>query len=94
MNMEGKWSLTTPLMGLGLACSYYKIFRQSLQLFLDKNITWRSILKTDHLIHLNLKSFWLQLFFDPLWVPRDQFEHTRDLRTSFFDPKTVPITFF
>ena len=54
MNLEGKWSLTTPLMGLGLACSCYEIFCQSSQLFLNKKITWQSILKTDHLIHLHL----------------------------------------
>ena len=54
MNLEGKWSLTTPLMGLGLARSCYEIFCQSLQLFLNKKITWQSILKTDHLNNLHL----------------------------------------
>ena len=29
MNLEGKWSLTTPLMGLSHTCSYYEIFLQS-----------------------------------------------------------------
>ena len=54
MNLEGKWSLTTPLMGLGLARSCYEIFCQSSQLFLNKKITWQSILKTDHLNNLHL----------------------------------------
>ena len=46
MNLEGKWSLTTPLMGLGLACSCYEIFCQSSQHFLNKKITWQSKLIT------------------------------------------------
>ena len=28
MNLEGEWSPTTPLMGLGLACSCYENFCQ------------------------------------------------------------------
>ena len=54
MNLEGKWSLTTPLMDLGLARSCYEIFCQSSQHFLNKKITWQSILKTDHLNNLHL----------------------------------------
>ena len=38
MNLEGKWSLTTPLMGLGYARSYCENFRQSSQLFSNKKI--------------------------------------------------------
>jgi len=57
MNLEGKWSLTTPLMGLGCAWSYYENFRRSSRLFLNKKITWRSILKTDYLCHLRFLIF-------------------------------------
>ena len=39
MNLEGKWSLTTPLMGLGLARSYYENFCQSSQHLSNKKIT-------------------------------------------------------
>ena len=36
MNLEGKWSLTTPLMGLGLARSCYEIFMPKFATFFEK----------------------------------------------------------
>ena len=38
MNLVGKWSLTTPLMGLSHTCSYYEIFRQSDDFFQTKRL--------------------------------------------------------
>ena len=53
MNLEGKWSLTTPLTGLSWACSYYEIFRRCSRLFQIKKLTGQSIFKTDHHCHLD-----------------------------------------
>ena len=53
MNLEGNWSLGTPLTGLGCAWSYYENFSAKFTNFLNQNITGQSILKTDHLRHLN-----------------------------------------
>ena len=94
MNLEGKWSLTTPLTSLSWACSYYEIFRRCSRLFQIKKLTGQSIFKTDH--HCTLfNSYWLQLFFDLPGFPRDQFELTRDPREQFFDPKTLQqMTYF
>ena len=33
MNLVGKWSLTTPLMGLSHTCSYYEIFSPKFMTF-------------------------------------------------------------
>ena len=53
MNLEGNWSLATPLTGLGCACSYYENFSAKFMNFLNQKITGQSILKTDHLRHLH-----------------------------------------
>ena len=53
MNLEGNWTLATPLTGLGCARSYYENFSAKFTNFLNQKITGQSILKTDHLCHLH-----------------------------------------
>ena len=53
MNLEGDWSLGTPLTGLSCARSYYEKFSAKFRNFLNKKITGQSISKTDHLCHFH-----------------------------------------
>ena len=45
MNLEGNWSLATPLTGLDCAWSYYEIFLAQFTNFLNQKITGQYILK-------------------------------------------------
>jgi len=62
MNLQGNWSLATPLIGLGCARTYYENFSAKFTNVLHKKITGQSILKTVHLCHLQKYSLAATIF--------------------------------
>ena len=64
----------------------WKIFGKVQEFFKRKDY-WAIYFKNWSSVSFTLSNFyWLQLFFDPLGVPRDQFELTRDPRKVFMCP--------
>ena len=67
MNLVGKWSLTTPLMGLSHTRSYYEIFSPKFMTFSNKKITWKFIFKNIHPYHFDLLIFTGSNYFLAPW---------------------------
>ena len=57
MNLVGKWSLTTPLMGLSHTRSYYEIFSPKFMTFFKQKDYLEIHLKNNHPCHVNFLIF-------------------------------------
>ena len=67
MNLVGKWSLTTPLMGLSHTCSYYEIFSPKFMAFFKQKDYLETYLKNIHPYHFYLLIFTASNYFLALW---------------------------
>ena len=67
MNLVGKWSLTTPLMGLSHTRSYYEIFSPKFMTFFKQKDYLEIYLKNDHPYHFYLLIFTGRNYFLAPW---------------------------